>query len=86
MQTQDKLEDQPDVPANVNAGKCVTDVYSALRDVINTDRNADELDRLLSDRHFKVLTEQFSVYFTDWILMNSIYAFDIFYKWASHFS
>ena len=54
IQTQDKLEDQPEVPANVHVGKLVTDVYNALGDLVNTDRNADELDRLLSDTHFKV--------------------------------
>lgn len=57
VETQDKLEDQPEVPVNIHAGKCVTDVYNALGDLINTDRNADELDRLLSDRHFKAILD-----------------------------
>lgn len=57
VETQDKLEDQPEVPVNIHAGKCVTDVYNALGDLINTDRNADELNRLLSDRHFKAILD-----------------------------
>lgn len=57
VETQDKLEDQPEVPVNIHAGKCVTDVYNALGDLINTDRNADELDRLLSDRNFKAILD-----------------------------
>ncbi|XP_053385482.1 protein PALS2-like [Mercenaria mercenaria] len=57
VETQDKLEDQPEVPANIHAGKLVTDVYNALGDLISTDRTADELDRLLSDRHFKAVLD-----------------------------
>lgn len=55
VDVQDKLEDQPEVPQNVHAGKCLTDVYNTLGDLINTDRNAEELDRILSDKHFKSL-------------------------------
>lgn len=57
VDTQDKLEDQPEVPANVHAGKLVTDVYNALGDLVGTNRNAEELDRLLSDTHFKAILD-----------------------------
>lgn len=57
VDTQDKLEDQPEVPANVHVGKLVTDVYNALGDLVGTNRNAEELDRLLSDTHFKAILD-----------------------------
>jgi len=55
--TQDILEEQPETPANVHVGKCLSDVYQALGDAVNTNRDAEELDRILCDFNFKAMLE-----------------------------
>lgn len=52
---QDKLEEQPLPPTTSQAGKCLADVCNSLGGIISKDEDAEELDQILSDKHFKAL-------------------------------
>ncbi|KAL4217151.1 MAGUK p55 subfamily member 6 [Mactra antiquata] len=57
VDTQDKLEDQPEPPVNIHAGKIITDVCNVIGNLVDSDRHANELDRILSDVHVKAVLE-----------------------------
>ena len=56
FQTQDKLEDQPEIPLETHANRIVGDVYEVLEDIIRTNPDAEELDKILYDPNIKVGT------------------------------
>ena len=54
--------DQPELPDNVHVGKRIADAYHVLSDIISTDDDAEELDRILGDVHVRVRTENGQAY------------------------
>ncbi|KAJ8320919.1 hypothetical protein KUTeg_002506 [Tegillarca granosa] len=56
VQAHDRLDDQPiDPPSADNAGKTLTDVLNSIGGVINSNRDAGELDQILSNQHIQAL-------------------------------
>lgn len=55
VETQDHLEDQPEIPDELHVNRCVGDVYEVLGDLIKTHPDADELDKLLYNPHVRAL-------------------------------
>lgn len=55
VETQDKLEDQPEIPSEVHVNRCVGDVLDQINDLIKSDPDAEELERILYDHNFRAL-------------------------------